>query len=491
MKRSASIILTLAAIISGCTGGPVSQSGEKPSIWPDYTDVTVPADIAPLRFEAVSGNKMKALFETAQGQQVRLSGKEIAIPRSDWKRLTAEGGIIKVTLAEKQDSGTTEYQPFDIVIAPEGIDSHIAYRLIEPGYEMWNKMGIYQRKLSSFRQTCIAENSYTEGNCMNCHSFCDRNAGTMLFHMRASLSGTYIMRDGELEKLNTKTPETISALVYPSWHPSGRYVAFSVNDTKQAFHSTDPNRVEVYDIRSDVVVYDVENHQVKSCPELFSKESFETFPTFSPDGKTLYVCSSYSLAIPEDYDKVCYNLCSIEFDAENCSFGDKVDTLYRASKGHSASFPRVSPDGKMLVFTISGYGNFSIWHKDADLYSFDLEQFTEAKSKGLPAPIPTCMESFNSNDVESYHSWSSNSRWLIFSSRRDDGLYTRPYIGYVAPDGTFGKPFLLPARHTKNYKDLMKSFNIPEFVDAEVSLPAAKLKKASRSKGIDLGFEMQ
>jgi len=177
-------------------------------------------------------------------------------------------------------------------VAPEPIDPYIVYRLIEPGYELWNKMGIYQRELATYSESAIYENKMTDNNCVNCHSFCMQNPEKMLFHMRATYPGTMIVDGGKIEKLNTKTPETISPLVYPSWHPSGKYVAFSVNKTQQSFHSNNRNRIEVYDLESDVVVYDVEKHEIVTSSRLSGREAFETFPTFSPDGKSLYYCSA-------------------------------------------------------------------------------------------------------------------------------------------------------------------------------------------------------
>jgi hypothetical protein len=239
-----------------------------------------------------------------------------------------------------------------------------------------------------------------------------QNPEKMLFHMREAFPCTVLIDGDRMEKLNTKTEQTLSALVYPSWHPSGRYVAFSVNSTKQAFHTASPNRIEVFDLASDVVVYDVEKHEIITAPELFSPEAFETFPAFSPDGCTLFFCSSDTFRMPEEYASVKYSLCSIPFDPEQRRFGTEVDTLFQAGTHQkSVSFPRVSPDGKFLMFTLAGYGNFSIWHRDADLYLLSL-------SDGTVRPL----DALNSDEVESYHSWSSNSRWVVFSSRRLDGL---------------------------------------------------------------------
>lgn len=296
--------------------------------------------------------------------------------------------------------------------------------------------------------------------------------------MRSDYGGTYIVGENSFKKLNTKTPQTISALVYPSWHPSGNYVAFSVNNTKQMFHTTDRNRVEVFDNASDVVVYDVKKDEIVSSPLLMSDRAFETFPAFSPDGKTLYFCSADSLEIPAKYDKVKYSLCSISFDEKTRSFGNVVDTLYNAREGKSVSFPRVSPDGKYLMFTLSAYGNFSIWHKDADLYLVNL------KNKQV-----SILSELNSKDTESYHSWSSNGRWVVFSSRRIDGLYTRPFIAYIDKNGKAHKPFLLPQKDKDYYTFLMKSYNIPEFTTGKVKVDQYVTSKiAKKDKGTDLKF---
>ena len=295
----------------------------------------------------------------------------------------------------------------------------------------------------------------------------------MLFHARGDFGGTAMILDDKVEKLNTKTDSTISALVYPYWHPSGRYVAFSVNKTNQNFFSHNENRIEVYDSASDVVVYDVDRHEISWSPLTRSEDSFETFPTFSPDGRSLYFCSAKAVApMPQEYSKVKYSLCRIDFNPEDASFGEKVDTLYNGFKnGKSVSFPRISPDGRFLVFTLQEYGNFSIWHKDADLWAADL-----ASGESFP------LEAANSEDVDSYHSWSGNSRWLVFSSRRMDGLYTRPFFCHIDGNGQASKPFLLPQKNPlRYYADQMNSYNLPELMERKATVNPHDIASALRN----------
>jgi hypothetical protein len=447
--------------------------------------VTIPPNSAPLCFKLVGSNDnnpARAIFETGT-QQLAVKAKkgQFSIPLSAWKKLLKEaaGCTLRVTIQAKIQGEWVSYPDFQIFVAPEPIDAYLAYRLIEPGYVVWNEVGIYQRCLENFDESVIVNNKRADYNCVNCHAFCMQNPEKMMFHMRAFNSGTMLINGDQIEKLNTRTKQT-SAFTYMAWHPSGKYVAVSLNDPKQIFHTTNPNRIEGYDLVADIVVYDLSRHEIFTTPPLFSDSIFETYPTFSPDGKTLYFCASDMFKMPDEYKKVKYSLCAISFDPENRRFGTTVDTLYQAKapEGRSVSFPRVSPDGKYLMFTLQDYGNWSIWHKDADLYSYDLQN-----RKIIP------LDALNSNDVESYHSWSSNSRWVVFSSRRIDGLYTRPHIAYINEAGEASKAFLLPQKDVNYYHRLMKSYNIPEFVTGKVKPNGYKIsEKAINDKGIDITF---
>ena len=457
----------------------------RPPISPDYTEVTLPPNMAPPCFslpDSCHASRLRAIYRAGDEETtVTTRNGQIAISPSKWKRLVDAASTITVRLQAQRGDKWEEYAPFHLYIAKEKIDPYIAYRLIEPGYETWNEMGIYQRCLENYEETAILTNKMTGYGCMNCHSFCRQDPEKMLFHMRAELPGTYIINGKSVEKLDTKAGEKVQSLVYPSWHPSGNFVAFSVNNTRQAFHMNDKNRIEVYDLSSDVVVYDVNKHEVVTDSLIFSDKAFETFPTFSPDGKTLYFCSAQAKEIPKDFKSVKYSLCSISFDPEARRFGHQVDTLYSSEQAtvqitgaehKSASFPRVSPDGKQLVFTLSEYGNFSIWHKDADLYRIDLD-----------SGVMHRMDEVNSDDVESYHSWSSNSRWLVFSSRRIDGLYTRPYLVHIDENGKTGKPFVLPQEDPDFYSRFMFSYNIPEFVKGKVEAEVHTIADTARKPG--------
>lgn len=456
------------------------QVNAYPKIFPDYIGVTIPSNIAPLRFE-LKDDMDDALVVIRKGKEsIRVASSEGAflIPTREWKNLLegAEGDSLEIKVFTSEAGKWKLYKPFRWYVAPTPIDPYLVYRLIEPGYELWNKMGIYQRDLTSYEEEPIVSNKRTDNNCMNCHTFNQQSPDTILFHQRACNGGTYIATSQIVEKLDAKLGDNFSGIVYPYWHPSGKCIVFSSNLIKQAFARSHRNRVEVFDHKSDLVFYDVSRHEIWSDSIVMNQQSFETFPCFSRDGKKLYFCSAKAVNMPEDYEDVHYSLCAVDFDLSAKKVGTKIDTLVSAnSLNKSVSFPRISPDGKYLVFVLSDFGNFSIWHREADLYSLDMHT-------GKVRPL----DEINSDETESYHSWSSNGRWMVFSSRRVDGLYTHPHIAYLRQDGTFSRPFIIPQKDPSFYHYFMKSFNLPEFVKGKVKIDKQTLWRITREEGTKL-----
>ncbi len=457
-----------------------TMSDREAGIFPDYSGVTFPPNIAPANFTInEDADKFIVKIHSQGGNEINImSGKgTIRIPGRKWKKVldSSKGRDMYIEVFARQDGQWIKFRTIINHVANEPVDRYLVYRLIEPGFETWNNMGIYQRCLESFNEKPVMKNNMSRGNCMNCHSFSSHNSDIMMFHMRAQNSGTIIFRDDKLEKVNTKTDRTLSAGVYPSWHPQGQYIAFSVNNIVQMFHSVSRNRIDVIDTLSDVVLYDVARRQISTCPSLSTGENFETFPSWSPDGKHLYYCSAKSVDLNR-YDQIRYDLLRISFNPLTGHFSD-VDTVVSASsEGKSVSFPRVSPDGRYVMFCLSDYGNFSIWHPESDLWLKDLETGEIRKSE------------INSDQTESYHTWSSNGRWIVFSSRRLDGLFTRPFFAYFDQGGRAHKPFIMPQRDPSFYKTFMKSYNIPELVKSKVRLDPRKLARKAKEDPLPVTF---
>ena len=459
------ILFILAVLLfAGCTAETVSDAKQEtapPHIYPDYLGVTIPANIAPLCFCMADETALlvDAVITDRHGHSLHSQGEEsVDFDLEEWHQLLVQnrGDSLSVTVSAKYDDGWHTYRTFPIHVSPDSIDYGICYRLIAPGHEVWSKMGIYERDLSSFDERALIENTQFEG-CVNCHSFNRCDPANMSLHIRGKHGATLLRKDdGSMAAYNTKTDQTLGLCVYPYWHPSGRYIAYSTNVTKQTFHSAHPNRIEVFDDASDIQVYDTEKNELLLSSLLRQDSIYETYPVFSSDGRSLYFCAAQ--ALPEgnhQLDSIHYNLCRIDFNPETGTFGSQIDTIVDAVSQHkSVSFPRPSYDGHFLCYTLSDYGQFSIWHHEADLYLLDL---STGQSKA--------MTEANSEDTESFHNWSTNSRWVVFSSRRDDGLYTRPYFCHVDTKGRVSKAFMLPQRNPHRfYRERFLSFNVPDFI---------------------------
>jgi hypothetical protein len=476
LKKQTLFVLAVYCFFPGLTscleraGSPEKQE-LLPALFPDYAGVTIPASIAPLNFTVKeSFEKIQADVEDKKGFKIKTHGKKnLRFPPKQWRKMLAEnrGAAISITVSIKKNGRWLQYRPFPVYISEYPIDEGLVYRLIAPGYETYSKMGIYYRSLSDFKQTAILENTLVTPSCINCHSFRQTFAGDMSLHVRGEYGGTILKNGGQTVILNLKTDGTLSTGVYPYWHPQGKYIAYSTNHTQQAFHSAANERIEVVDSESDIIIYDIENCRILS-PSILKTENLETFPSFSADGKSLFFCLSTRRNLPAEYKEIRYNLCRIDFDPATGTFGKQIDTLVRADTlGKSISFARPSYDGRYIMYTLSDYGNFSIWHKEADLWLLNLQT-------GERRPL----HEVNSPDTESYHCWSSNSRWFAFSSRRIDGLYTRPYIASLDENGNATKPFLLPQENPNDYYiGSLYSFNIPEFINGTVHLDIPQLER--------------
>lgn len=489
------MLCTVPALIVAC-GKPkipidYEVSSEKAEIFPDYKDVVVPPNIAPLNFMIrEKGEKYIVVFRCRSAKPLLVeAGKDgkVQIGKSEWRSLldSSRGGGITVEVFARNDFQWTKYANYKITVAAEPVDDFISYRLIEPGYEIYRQLGLYQRNLTNFDVHAIYENNRTfnsnDNHCVNCHNFQNYSAKSILFHVRGSHGGTIVARNNGIKKINMKNDSILSSTVYPAWHPVSPYVVFSSNKTGQVFHMLDKEKIEVLDIGSDLVFYDAKNNSLRNI--LKTKCDFETFPCWSPDGKNVYyTCATIkelddipdsliTLFVNMNYRNLRYNVMKIPFDEESLRFEKPELEVDCASFNKSASVPRVSPDGRYLLFTLGDFGQFHIWHRSADLYVKDLK-------KGIVYPLTEA----NSKNTESFHCWSSNGRWIAFASRRDDGSYTRLYLSYFDKSGKSRKAFMIPQKDPMQNIMLLKSYNVPELTKDAVAWSAEDFRKVIYGK---------
>ena len=450
----------------------------KPYIYPDYTDIVIPVNIAPLNFKAY-GNAELLAVEVRAGSDVfnmKCRGGKAIWSNRKWRSLLSAhvGDTLFYTVTMSDTTGqAVRFAPFWQFVSPDSIDSHIAYRLINTGYVLWDKMGIYERCLENFKQKPIIENKSIDVACVNCHSFSAQNPNTMLLHIRKYNGGTAILYDGKLQKFNTKTDISMSAGVYPSWNPNGYLIAMSTNLISQQFHNDYGKRIYVSDSKSDIVLLNMKTQTLTTCPQLSTKD-LENLPAWAPDGRTLYYISAPRRKGEKGFDNnFWYSLLRITYDEPTNSWGT-ADTVLRAKDlGGSITFPKVSPDGRYIAYTFANRGYFTPFNWDADIYLLDLQTM-----QVTPQP------NVNSRCTESNHGWSHNGHWLVVGSKWPDGMFTKPYFAYFDGNGNFSKRFLLPQEDPDFYDDYTLNYNNTDFITGEVPTTPIDWRNAIKSAPI-------
>lgn len=492
------LLIALCCLLAACSRPQVPQhyteSRLLPKLYPDYVDVTVPVNIAPLNFEVLNGADDAVVRFAAEGEEIICGGLKARPDIDDWHALArrAQGKAISVEVYAQKDGRWTRFRPFSIYVSADSITPWLSYRLISPSYVSYEELTLNQRCLETFDEWAFVDNMLcsTEkggGQCVNCHSFQQYNPERMQFHARQTNAGTLIAYDGRVEKVSMQHDSLVSAGVYPAWHPWLKLIAYSTNRTMQSFHTVDLNKIEVFDAESDLIVYDVERHEVTTIEQ--RPDELEIFPCWAPDGKSLYYCSAHFKYEADSVDleeitlraqELKYNIYRKSFNPETLEFGERELVFQADSLDKSATLPRISPDGRWLMFSLGQWGCFHIWHHDADLWLMDL-------TTGEARPLDEC----NSDDTESYHSWSDNGRWVVFSSRRYDGVFTRPFIAHINADGSGSKPFELPMEDPDCHRQLLKSYNVPELMRGPVTFTPQEAARIMKGEGTPINYKSQ
>ncbi len=433
-----------------------------PSIFPDYTQTVIPPGIAPLNFRVREpGVGYRLLIRSAQGTPIRLdqSGPLIRIPLRPWKSLLQANPGQELYFDVAVQNQRHEWQRFLTItnsIAREDMDGYLAYRLLKPLYSVYVNVGIYQRNLRTFEEKPILQNRGF-GGCLNCHTFLNRRPDTFALHIRSETKPMLLVVSNRVSRVD-------KPMGYMSWHPSGRLIAFSSNKLSLFYHTIGETR-DVFDADSNLGIYRVDSNTFVNPPPINLPERNETWPSWSPDGRYLYFASARKVAANR-YRTVRYDLMRVGYDIGEDRWGEPETIVAAQETGLSAAQPRVSPDGKWLLFCLYKYGNFPIYQPSSDLYVMDLgtRQFRRLE--------------INSDQADSWHSWSGNSRWIVFSSKRIDGLFARPHFSYVDGQGRFSKPFVLPQADPAFYDSYLNTFNVPEFVEGPVQISQDALTRA-------------
>jgi Flp pilus assembly protein TadD len=210
-----------------------------------------------------------------------------------------------------------------------------------------------------------------------------------------------------------------------------------------------------YPTRGILAWYSKATGKLKPLPGADDPGYVQTSAFWSPDGK--YLVFSRAPAKDPYYEgqkeaqfandpnetQIQYDLYRIPF---NDGKGGTPERIVGASQnGMSNDFPKVSPDGRWIVFVQNRTG--LLMRPDSQLYIVPF--------KGGAARRLSC----NTPRMNSWHSFSPNGRWLVFSSK-GRSLYTQMYLTHIDAKGHDSPAILIENATAAN-----RGVNIPEFVD--------------------------
>jgi hypothetical protein len=461
-----------------------SSAGRVAAIFPDYTNVVIPPNIAPLNFcirEKGSSFQVEIYSKSGDKIVIRQNSPEIKIPVKSWHSLLNQnaGNNLYIDIYVNANKWI-KYLSISDSIASEPIESYLAYRSLynANAYKFWKKIGIYQRNLENFDESPIYLNTSAREGCVNCHSFCKADPQKMSLHFRLAQPGTLIYSDNKLRRLNTKTKYTMSNFVYTSWHPGGKYIAYALNLIYLNFSSSKNVVSELSDKASDIVVYNVNTNVVTTSPKISTKNR-ENLPTWSPDGKWMYYISAPEAEKDNVASRILgkYSMVRIGFDPDSCKFGDVDTVLSSKQTGMSIVAPVISPDGRYVIFNMIDHGYFTVFDHNSDIYVMDLKTKEYHKMN------------ISSNSNDSYHCWSQTGRWIVFSSKRLDNIYSVPHFAYFDKNGKSYKPFVLPQKDPKYYYTNLRNFNRPELIKGKVDLNPRQVRNLIYSEIQNVQFD--
>jgi Flp pilus assembly protein TadD len=309
--------------------------------------------------------------------------------------------------------------------------------------------------------------------CGNCHSFADDGSVLGLDVDYGNDKGAYailpvakhmVMDD---EKIITwadykREDGELTFGLLSRVSPTGRYVVSTVKDRSVFVAVPDILFSQLFfPIKGILVVYDRETKTYAALPGADDPRYVQSNAVWSPDGKELVFArapayhagrleqQNNALVDEKDVPEFTVEKQPFRYDLYRVPFnegkGGVAEPLRGAADdGMSNFFPKYSPDGKWIVFCKA---------KSYMLLQPDSELWIVPAGGGVARRLR-----YNTARMNSWHSWSSNSRWLVFSSKVNTA-YTQLFLTHIDADGNDSPPVLL-----ERFTSPDRAANIPEFV---------------------------
>ncbi|MGA2258521.1 MAG: tetratricopeptide repeat protein, partial [Thermoguttaceae bacterium] len=348
------------------------------------------------------------------------------------------------------------------------------------------------RNVAQPRSRLLLENLST---CANCHSF-SHDGKTLAMDLDGPLNdkGAYVIAPIE-PQMSIRDEHVMTWTSYPDKppghkttgfmsqiSPDGRFVVSTLNESLYVVNFTDYRFLQVfYPTRGIIAYYDRQARRIRALPGADDPRYVQTGPVWTPDGKDLvFMRAEAKDPYPKDRKLATYagdpNEIPMQYDLYRIPFnggrGGRPEPIPGvAGNGRSNTFPKVSPDGRWIVFVQCKNG--LLMRPDGELYILPIEGGTPRRMR--------C----NTSRMNSWHSFSPNSRWIVFSSK-SRSPYTQMFLTHLDEEGHDSPAILIPNATAAN-----RAVNIPEFVNIppdgllKIDVPAAEMYRL-----LDLGKEL-
>lgn len=321
-------------------------------------------------------------------------------------------------------------------VSEHQLSDTIMYRLVEPLFNAGQDSTIMRKETVKAEPEPVFE---TRGICIGCHAYASN--GLAAFNIRKGKDRRLVIIKPGSKGVELFDSKKIGEFAFISWSPDARTLAIVAN----TFGTIDVKQdvIEPFNLMyqsGDIALYDVATKQINLLPGASEMDFTEDMPAWSPDGKELLYVKYHA-----DKEQGIKNMGIYRVPFNNGQGGVSEAVVVPSKDGEYYYFPNYSPDGKWISF-VKGNGSRGVFaRRTSDIYLMP-------GSGGEPKRLL-----FNIDGVmDSWHRWSSDSRWLLFSSKRG-GDMTALYLSSIDENGKAAPPVRL-AQHAG-----MK-VNLPEFV---------------------------
>lgn len=537
---SFALAMALILVLALCYGGlkeSLNYNSALP-ISPSYKNgIVIPPNIAPLSF--VSADHKLTITEVSfysptAGDSLTIkpwgkafSGQQI----QQWHALLQKsaGKEILVYITATDNEKSIRFKPLQWFVAVDSTDPYLIYRSSIYEDASYNHLYIEQRNIENFDTKRLLDNSLMNNNCMNCHACSGNDINNMMVHLRGSISGTLLVKNGVPHKIKVPSQYTSLRLVYPSWSNKSGLLAFSTNQVYSKHFST-PNKkgIATVDTLGDIVVLDTKTLELFSCPELTSDEFDDVFPCWATDNRSLFFCRTpvsgsraFLAAIKHLQDKRATDLSNlssrfyrpnadflsvnkgetienvnalradlmqIDFDPKTRTFSNLRCVAQFSKMEKSVSMPFAHPSGDFIVVSLLPVTSFSV-QVMGDLYKVYLKD--SSTSGKVPLGVECGyriepIETLNTEGSETFHTFSSNGHWMAFASNRETFSIAELYLSYVDSAGNFSKAFVLPQKEPDFYSRNTRAFLFPFFSTKAATFDSKKMAEAVKAEAVEI-----